>query len=61
LSSAFDRLEHEVSDGPDISIGETAGEMAVVDGQSSHEDENAPERNFPHDIGHAQTRKRNQL
>ncbi len=61
LSSAFDRLEHEVSDGPDVSIGHAAGEVAIVDGKSSHEDENAPERNFAHDIGDAQAGKRGEL
>ncbi len=30
LSSAFHRLEHEVSDGPDVSIGQAAGRFRCV-------------------------------
>ena len=61
LGAAFDRLQHEVGDGPDVPVRDAAGEVAVVDGDSGHEDENAPEGNLAQDIGDAEAGERGEL
>ncbi len=54
---AFDGLEHEVGDGPDVATGEATGEVAVVDGEGDEESGERPERNFAEDVGEAKRRE----
>ena len=51
--AAFDGLQHEVGDGPDVLLRDTPGEVAVVERENGHEDDDAPERNLVQDVGDA--------
>ncbi len=59
--AAFDGLQHEVGDGPDVLSGDAAGEVAVVDGEAGHEDEDAPEGDLTQDVGDADSGEREKL
>ena len=58
LRAAFDRLEHQVSDRPDILIRDVAGVVAVVEGDAGHQDDDDPKRDFVQDGGDAQAGER---
>ena len=58
---AFDGLDHEVGDGPDIAAGDASGEVAVVDGEGDEEADERPERNFAKDVGEAEFCERDEL
>lgn len=51
----FDGLQHEVGHGPDVNVGDTTCEVAIIDGEYDHESANRPERNLVQDESDAQT------
>src|SRR5579862_3484738 len=60
-SGAFDGLEHEVGDGPNVAASEATGEIAVVDGEGDEESGERPERNFAKDVGETELCERDEL
>src|ERR1017187_3726941 len=61
FGAAFDGLQHEVGDRPDILIGDAPGVVAVVESDAGHQDDDAPEGDFADDVGNAQAGERGEL
>ncbi len=49
-SAAFDGLEHEVSDGPDVFVAAASREVAVVDGEDDQQADDSPEGDLADDV-----------
>jgi hypothetical protein len=48
--AAFNGLQHEIGDGPDDFAAHPAGEVAAVESECGHEEEDSPEGNFVNDV-----------
>src|SRR5947209_2988210 len=59
--AAFDSLQHQVSNWPDLNASNSARELAIIHGEHDEEADNGPEGDVTNDEANSEPAKRNVL